>query len=256
MLEIFLWIQIVGAALLAWALFSRWLLINPRGDAVTGLLVRGYQIYVKLMHNLKVTGWQHVPMTNSPGPLIVVANHTAGIDPIVVQAFTPFEVRWLMAADMQIKTAKEFWKWSGVISVRRGEQDAAAVRTAIRHLRDAGKSPERTPAIGVFPEGALERPPEQVMPFMPGIGMLIKAGRCPVLPVIIRGTPQVDPAWASMWRTSRTSVEFKEPLSYAGAEWTPETIAEDLRQKYIEWTGWPANDDPPELPPIPDESDD
>lgn len=248
MLEAVFWIQVGLACVLAWAMFSRWLLANPRGTVDAGLVVRGFQIYARLVHRLRVVGIEHVPPTRSPGPLILVSNHSAGIDPVVVQAVVPFEVRWLMAADMQVKAAKAFWDWSRVIPVRRGERDASAVRVAMRHLRDAASEPERAPAIGLFPEGALERPPEQVLPFQPGIGMLIKAAKCPVLPVVIRGTPQVDPAWASLWRSSRTTLEFHEPIDYTDSGLSAEAIAEDLRARYLRWTGWPANDCPPELP--------
>lgn len=246
------WIAGVLVALVAFAFFSRWLLDNPRRDVATGLVVHGFRVYCKLLHRLEVRGLENVPDKQFPGPLIVVANHTAGIDPMVVQGVLRFEVRWLMAEDMMISIASEFWEWSGVIGVARGAQDASSVRKALRHLKDAEKNPEGLGAIGIFPEGGIERPPEQVMPFLPGVGVIIKKGRCPVIPVLIEGTPQVDPAWASMWRFSRSRVTFGEPIDYTTSDLDPIGIANDLRKRYLEWTGWPANNVPGPWDPSPE----
>lgn len=247
--DLALWILAAIIAWFFWAAFCRWLLDNPRQDVPCGLVVRGFQVYARLLHNLRHIGLENVPDERFPGPLIIVANHTAGIDPVVIQAGTRFETRWLMAQDMQLPVFKSFWDWSGVIAVRRGAQDASAIRVAIRHLRDAAKDPEGKGAIGVFPEGGIETPPEQVLPFMPGVGMIIKTGRCPVLPVIIRGAPQVEPAWASLWRTSKTTVEFKPLIHYEDTGLAPDEIASDLRERFLEWTGWPANNTTPPWDP-------
>ncbi|MEO0513449.1 MAG: lysophospholipid acyltransferase family protein [Planctomycetota bacterium] len=244
-------IAAVFVLLLAFAVFCRWLLANPRQDVAAGLVVRGFQIYGRVVHGLRATGLENIPDTRFPGPLLIVANHTAGIDPIVVQAFCPFEVRWLMARDMMIDAGKDFWDWAGVIGVDRGAQDASSVRVALRHLRSAAKQPEGFGAVGLFPEGGIERPPGQIMPFLPGVGAIIKKARCRVLPVLITGTPQVDPAWASLWHTSKTTVHFGEILDYTDSPLDPVGIANDLRHRLLERSGWRANNVPGPWDPNP-----
>ncbi len=63
-----------------------------------------------------------------------------------------------------------------------------------------------------------------------------------MLPMVIEGTPQVDPAWASLWRRGRARVTAHSIIDYAGSGLSGVEIAEDLRERYLEWTGWPAND--------------
>lgn len=226
------------AALFALAFFTRWLLQNPRGDFEAGVLWHGARLYSRMLHRLEVRGREHVPQTASPGPLILVINHTAGVDPVLVQAATPFEVRWVMASDMRHPFGEPLWQWLRVIFVdRAGTESRSAAsgggaREAIRHVRDGG-------VLGIFPEGAIERPPRTLLPFQPGVGFIIRRTEAPVIPVLIEGTPESPQAWGSLWRRSRSRVTFFPPVQYAGQKRSPEAIADDLRGRFATWTGWP-----------------
>ena len=200
------------------------------------------RVYLRLLHRARVGHAERLP---AAGGVLVVANHTAGLDPLLVTAFAGRPIRWVMAEDMRIDWLGWFWRWQRVIIVRRETQTAKAdslgLRDALAELKAGG-------VVGIFPEGSLERPPEQVLPFQPGVGLLIKRARCPVVPVLIEGTPQYDPAWASLWHTSRSSATFAEPIDYTapkpdGSSWSAAEIAADLRQRYLDWSGWPKNDD-------------
>lgn len=120
-------------------------------------------VYVRRVHRLRVLGAEHIPDGRHAGPLLIVANHTAGVDPLLVQSACPFFVRWMMADDMQINGLNWFWRWVQVIGVDRNGREIAAAREAIRHLQDRG-------VIGIFPEGTLERPARHILPFLPGSG--------------------------------------------------------------------------------------
>ncbi len=218
-----------------YALVCRGLLKNPREDAATGILYHGMRAYALWFHGLQVEGVEHIPTGREPGPLIVVANHTAGIDPLLVQAACPFEIRWMMAMDMMLPSLRAFWDWTEVIPVNRAGNDRASARKALRYVESGG-------VLGVFPEGRLERPARCILPFLPGVGLLVARTGARVLPVVIEGTPQVDPAWASLARRSRSRVTFKEPIDYRG--FSAEKIVADLRERYTEWTGWRLNDAP------------
>lgn len=158
----------------------------------------------------------------------------------MIQASVPFHIRWMMAEDMRLGQLEWLWQWLEVIFVSRTSRDSIGTREAIRHLRQGG-------VIGIFPEGGLERPPFHLMPFQAGVGLLIKRSGARVLPAIVDGTPQVDPAWASLWRPSRTRVRFKPTLDYSGLDLSPAEIAADLRRRFAEWTGWPFNDEPSQI---------
>jgi len=230
---------VVLGVLVGLGLIARWLMDNPRRDLETGLFMKVAAGYARVFHGLKVVGGPHIPDTRSPGPLIVIANHTAGVDPVLIQSVCPFEIRWIMSMDMRLPAFEWFWTWARIISIPRGNE-LPATREAIRHVRrgDDGSGG----VLGIFPEGAIERPDRQVLPFLRGVGLLIKKSEAIVLPVIIDGTPQVDPAWASLWRPSRATLTFKQPIDYRHSTLTPDEISADLRRRYLDWTGWPAND--------------
>lgn len=216
-------------ALLGW--LSDWLIRTPRGDMDSGAVFRAFQIYSRLVHRLRVDGREHIPAAPGPRGLIVVANHTAGVDPVLVQASLPFEVRWMMARDMQFAGLDWLWELGRVIAVDRSGRDSRSAREAMRHLESSG-------VIGIFPEGRIERPAKLLRPFMPGIGLIVKRTGAPVLPIIIEGTPQTGPAWGSLFRSSRASLRVLPVVDYAASGMSAEEIARDLEARYASWTGW------------------
>ncbi|MBX3364703.1 MAG: 1-acyl-sn-glycerol-3-phosphate acyltransferase [Phycisphaeraceae bacterium] len=233
------WIILAVVTVCAWAFVARRIFHNPWGDVEGGLLWVFGLLYVRAVHRLAVHGEENVPHAKTPGPLIIIANHTAGIDPLLIQSACPFPVRWMMAIDMRLPALEWFWKWIGIIDVdREGGASVTAVRDSMRHLRGHG-------VLGIFPEGQLERPARHLLPFQPGVGTLVQKTGALVLPVIIDGTPQVDPAWASLWRRSRSSIRFMPMIDYRGTSLTGEQIAQDLRDRFLAWTGWPAAEGSP-----------
>lgn len=217
----------ISLAVLAWAFFTRWVLDNPRGDPVAGLIFRGNELYVRWFHSLRVRGRGNVPRDG--GPLVVVCNHTAGIDPMLVQGVLPLEVRWVMGLDMMVPTFRWFWEWAGVIGVDRTGRDLAGTRASLRHLKAGG-------VLGVFPEGGIERPPHRLRDFHDGVGFLVARSHAPVLPIFIDGTPQVDPAWASLTRMSRSRLRIGEVMRFGGE--SPAEITAAIRGWFVRESGW------------------
>lgn len=225
----------VGFALLAWWINRA----SPRReDPLAGLVWRAIRLYARLLHRRRIEGREHIPGSASAGPLIVVANHTAGVDPLLIQSACPFEIRWIMAEDMRWPALDGLWRWGRVIFIDRRARRAGGLREAVRHLRAGG-------VIGVFPEGRIERPARTILPFAAGVGMLILRGRSAVLPVVIDGTPRTELPRSSLYRPSRARLRFMsliQPEDLLGRD--PQRIADDLRRRWLEWTGWPSNDAP------------
>lgn len=210
--------------------------VSPRRDVLGGLAVIGMKLYARLVHNLRVEGLEHVPTSKDAGPLIVVANHSAGVDPVLVQAIVPFEVRWLMAQDMQVKPFGWLWEWAGVIGVRREHGgDSRAVREALRHLDQGG-------VIGVFPEGGIARPRGTLRTFAPGVGLIVRKSSAPVLPVVIDGTPETLTAWGSLIRRSRSRIRFLQPVTYHARD-KADAVRDDLQRRFLDATGWNLDGD-------------
>jgi 1-acyl-sn-glycerol-3-phosphate acyltransferase len=222
---------------LTWAWLSRGMFDNPRRDAKWGFVHAFLNLYARCWHRLRVQGRSNIPSSFTPGPLIVIANHTAGVDPFLIQSVCPFEIRWMMALDMMEPALDEIWNWADVIPVDRSGKDTSSARKAIAHLR-------ARQVLGVFPEGRLERPAQHILPFLPGLGIMIKRTGARILPVIIDGTPQVDPAWASVCRSSRSTLRVLPMIDYSQGELGPGEIVEDLRKRFADWTGWPLVEAP------------
>ncbi len=239
------WIALV--ALIAWIRRAE----IRRGDLASAAVVRLFQVYARVLHRLRVEGREHVPQrkllrrdgTPDPDaderPLLVVANHTAGVDPILVQAALPFEPRWMMADDMRVPMLEGVLAFARTIYVDRTAQESRSLREALRHLRAGG-------CIGIFPEGHIAEPRPCLLPFLEGVGMLIARTDALVLPVVIEGTPVAPTAWDSLYRPSRSVLRFLPRIDYAGRGLDAEAIVRDLHEVYERATGWPPGT-PPDL---------
>src|SRR5439155_21637482 len=99
------------------------------------------------------------------GPLIVVSNHFAWVDPVMLGAYFPRPLIFM--------AKQELWRrrpigWIveryGAFPVRRGEADRGAIRAALGILEAGG-------ALGIFPEGTRSRSGVLSSPH-PGAGLL------------------------------------------------------------------------------------
>jgi len=236
---VLLWLVSAFVAALLCACVSRWIMAVPYGDFDVKLVVRLFELYSRIVHRVRYENRAVLAGVDPARPVLVVCNHTAGVDPILVQAELPFRARWVMAQDMRSPLLEWFWRWSETIFVDRAGGNTLGVRQIIGRLKQ-GQS------VGIFPEGGLERPPEQIMPFMTGIGLVIGRTGVPVLPVWITGTPQVNPAWASLRHFSNAEVRFGEVMTFEGER--PDEIVRRLQQHFLDWTGWPLNEDNSHIP--------
>lgn len=243
-----LWIPIV-AGVVAWCLFWLWLLpllrrrigarlarrigTAPFAGAVDLLIC----LYCRIFHRVRFVGFEDLPAPFRHGDAeggLVVANHTAGIDPLLVQTGVRRFIRWMMWADMMIPSLDPIWKAGRILPVRYGSEDSTTVRLAIRHVRDGG-------LVGVFAEGGIARPPGRIHPFQAGVGLLARMTKAPILLVHIHGTPQAPTAFGSVLRPSRTTVEMVGIFDLS-REKDPHRAVEILRTALAEHTGWPLSD--------------
>ena len=215
-----LWLILFGVAWGVWAVCARTLCRGPRQDPVTGLAWWAIRAYARAVHRLRAEGLHNVPATRDAGPLVLVINHTAGVDPLLVQAFCPFFIRWMMGRDMRARGLGHVWEWADVIDVDRKGRDTTSARRAIRALRDGD-------IIGIFPEGRIERPRGTLLPFHPGVGMIVAASNAPVLPVFIRGTPDARTAWGSLLKRGHAVVRFGPLMPTTGL--APEEVSTSIR---------------------------
>jgi 1-acyl-sn-glycerol-3-phosphate acyltransferase len=164
----------------------------------------------------RVEGLEHFP---EKGPAILMINHIAFIDPIVVLACMPRNIVPMAKVEVyRIPVWGIFpWIWH-VIPVRRGEVDRRALRMALEVL-SAGE------VILVAPEGT--RGPCLRRGKM-GIAYLASRSGAPVIPVAVEGTkgfPSINPA---RWRQPGAVVRLGRPFRFRSVSERPKR--EELRR--------------------------
>lgn len=161
----------------------------------------GFTLLAKLH---KVEGLENVP---DQGPAILMINHIAFIDPIVVLHLVPRNIIPLAKVEVyDYPVVGIFPRLWGVIPVRREEVDRRAVQQVLEVLR-AGE------VVLVAPEGT--RGP-QLSQGKEGVAFLASRSGVPVIPVAIEGTVGF-PALrflSTAWRKPGAHVRFGRPFRY------------------------------------------
>ena len=229
-----IWISLVASVWLGCAIACRYLVGKFRDDVVSDLAWFVSLIYARLVHRVRIEGREHVPRVEGAaanGPLVIVSNHTAGVDPMLIQLACPFEIRWMMMREMMLPEFSGLWAWLRVIPVEQNGRDSASLRAALRHLAAGG-------VLGIFAEGGIERPAERIMAYLPGVGMLVSKAKARVLPVVIHGTPKCASAYRGMFTPSRAVVRFLPVRSFEGSGMGPGEIALELEKQAVRELGW------------------
>jgi 1-acyl-sn-glycerol-3-phosphate acyltransferase len=157
------------------------------------------------------------------GPAILVCNHTSSIDPLLLQAFSPRLIRWMMAKEyFEYKAMHWLFNTVGVILVERSGRDMAATRAAMRAL-EAGY------VLGVFPEGRIESS-RDLIPFQSGIGLLALKTRAPVYPAFLDGTQRNREMIEAVIRPSAASITFGPALDLSDLENSKASVREATRR--------------------------
>jgi 1-acyl-sn-glycerol-3-phosphate acyltransferase len=166
--------------------------------------------YCALWHRLKTNGWAPLP---SNGPAILIANHTCGIDHLVLQAGCRRVLGFIIA--------REYYDWSlihwfckrvGCIPVNRDGRDIQAIRAALRALADGLVLP-------IFPEGRITPSSgRELGEILPGAAFLAVRAGVPVIPSYIRGTPETDQIGESLITPSQAVVTFGDPIDLTDFE--------------------------------------
>lgn len=184
----------VVLAAAGWTLFWCWIWgwFLPAGrrrldaDDASAFFAQLGWLWTRRVHGYQIEGFtaEARSLLDDPasGPVIVVCNHTAGVDPILVQLSMRRRLRWFMAAEQMVGALGWFWRLQRVIPVHYDRRDTQSLLAAMVHLRAGG-------ALGVFPEGGIARPHGQVYRFMPGFASLAAKGKAKVVVLSLRGIP-------------------------------------------------------------------
>jgi 1-acyl-sn-glycerol-3-phosphate acyltransferase len=149
------------------------------------------------------------------GPVLLVANHQSFSDSIFMPLMTPRPVKFLAKAEyfdqpgFKGRLSAGFFRGVGSIPIDRSGAKAAeaALNTALRLLGEGE-------VVGMYPEGT-RSPDGRLYKGRTGVARIALAARCPVVPVAIFGTSQVQPTGKTIPRVHKVDVRFGTPLDFS-----------------------------------------
>lgn len=173
-----------------------------------------------LLGPMRWRGSRNIPRT---GGVLILANHIADIDPVVVQLACPRLIRFMGKSELfAIPVIGWFIKWFGAFPVKRGEPDRQALRWAVDLLK-AGE------VVCMYPEGQLSED-GTVQAILPGAALIVRLSGVPVVCCGIRGSNKVMPYHTLFPRPAFSWVEanWGEPRAFDKSSETEEIV---------EWVG-------------------
>jgi 1-acyl-sn-glycerol-3-phosphate acyltransferase len=168
--------------------------------------------YLAIWHRLTIHGKEHIP---AEPPFILVANHTSHLDALVLASSLPWRLRDRI---FPIAAGDVFFQTPVVSAFAAGMLNALPMWRkkcgphALEQLRK--RLLEEPCAYILFPEGARSRD-GHMLPFKPGLGMLVAETSVPVLPCYVGGCFQALPAHQRCPLPRRIVLRIGEPLTFA-----------------------------------------
>ena len=176
--------------------------IRPRTSLYRLARFTGRSI-MRLVLDVRVEHLERVPST---GPVLIAGNHRGFLDAPLVIAFVPRQACFLAKSELFQGAGARLLMSLGQIPVDRGRADRAALRRAVRVLREGG-------VLGMFPEGA--RGSGALQSVQHGVAYIaLRVPGVPIVPVACLGTERALPKGAKFPRWgSRVDVVFGEPFT-------------------------------------------
>lgn len=207
---------------------------NELGYRVTrGLIRLGLRLYFR---------WRIHDLPRLEGPVVLVANHTSFLDPLILGAASPQRVAFLMTSTTyRSGTMGWFYRLNRSIPLepRGGNREG---------LRQARAALEQGEVVGIFPEGGISRSGDLLLG-NPGAVSLVLQQQVSVVPVGLCGVRDAMPYGQGLPRPRRIEVRFGAPIPAAelmqGAD-RKERLDQATRrimQEIGRLTGQPARED-------------
>ncbi len=195
-----------------------------------GFFVRFWLIrLVNRLYKIRFQGLENLPRE---GGALLICNHTAYADALLLQAATSRPVRFIMSRDVfrNWKWAKPVFTLTDCIPIHTSDGPRALAKS----LQEARKAMENGAIVAIFPEGKLTRS-GTLMQFNKGFEKIAKNTGCPIIPAYIGNI------WGSIFSFYRGKPGLKRPskLPYPvsvrfGKALPTETKADEARRVIAE----------------------
>lgn len=183
-------------------------LIDSIAQIAARTLVR---IILRVYHRISYHGRHNLPRST---PFILIANHASHLDAIVLASALPWSLR---RRTYPIAAGDVFFETPVIAAFAAGLINALPMwrKNVGRHALDDRRSRLVEDRCGfiLFPEGR-RQPDGRLLPFKPGIGMLIAGADVPVIPCWISGAFEALPRESNIPRPRKLTVTIGAPISF------------------------------------------
>ena len=125
-----------------------------------------------LLARAHITGKDNFPRT---GPLIVVGNHTAAMEVVMMGVYSPYPIEFMGSIDIPHESLMAFFiNAYGFIPIFRGNVTPSSMKTGVDVLQQNG-------ILGIFPEGGIWEP--SIRRAQSGVAWLSYHAQAPILPI-------------------------------------------------------------------------
>lgn len=169
--------------------------------------------YCKIVYRVEVVGRENIP---KEGAVLFCGNHKSLIDPVLINVYTPRNMRFLAKEELNKLILRPLIKLYKIILVRRDSKDLSALKESLKTL----KSGE---CIALFPEGTRNGLEKNNGQMKNGATYLaIKTG-AKIVPIGIKG---------DMKPFHKVIVKYGNPIDYS--KYAKEKITKELEDKTTE----------------------
>jgi len=166
----------------------------------------------RLIFRPVIEGRENIPRT---GPLVLASNHLSFVDSVVIPLVAPRRVVFLAKAEyftghgLRGALMRSFFTALGAVPIERGTVGAArgALDSALEILDDGL-------AFGIYPEGTRSRD-GRLYRGRTGVAWLALTAGCPVVPVALSGTQDIQPVGSRLPRIRKITIRFGKPLDFS-----------------------------------------
>ncbi len=187
------------------------------------IFFRFHNFVLSFFVRLKVTGVEK--LKNIDQPVIFISNHLSYIDFGVIVKSMPNS----LSVNMSTAAREEFFfpnsnrKWVNLLARLAYEYSTIVSNVFMlpqrrgfrKSLQYMGKLADGGINILIFPEGERSRT-GQLLPFMPGIGLIVKELKIPVVPIKIKGLEKVFPRGAKWPKKGDVEVVYGDMMDVSG----------------------------------------
>ncbi len=157
---------------------------------------------IRRLYKIRFQGLENLPRE---GGAMLICNHTAYADALLLQAATQRPVRFVMSRDV-LKTWKwayPFFKLTDCIPIHTSDGPRALAKS----LQEARKTMEAGAIVAIFPEGELTKN-GSLMKFNRGFEKIAKKSNCPIIPA------HIGNIWGSIFSFKDGSPGLRRPEQF------------------------------------------